>query len=240
MRHRQTSGAGSSGARPGMVVFALSALGALLAVAADGSAGPWAGFAVTLAAALVGGGTLWQQRGQLEQRVAEMAKRRRADLAQAAELELRHRTETDRLRAELDHEQQYSTLVQDQLTRARRQLEEERAGRRAAERELDGLIGWQGVVRAQAEPAPAPADRAETQAPADKRMRGQHAKPGSDKVFRPFVDQHLAGAPGAVSEAALAMAPVIDPVPSADPVLDLTAYDETLEFSVRDLRGGVA
>ena len=220
-----------------MVVFALSALGALLALVANGSAGPWAGFVVTLAAALVGGGTLWQQRGQLEQRVAEMAKRRRADLAQSAELELRHRTETDRLRAELDHEQQYSTLVQDQLTRARRQLEEERAGRRAAERELDALIGWQGPPRAKAEPAAA---AAETQAPADKRTRGQHARPGSDKVFRPFVEQHLAGAPGAVSEAALAMAPVIDPVPAADPVLDLTAYDETLEFSVRDLRGGVA
>jgi len=224
-----------------MVVFALSALGALLAVAADGSAGPWAGFVVTLAAALVGGGTLWQQRGQLEQRVAEMAKRRRADLAQAAELELRHRTETDRLRAELDHEQQYSTLVQDQLTRARRQLEEERAARRAAERELDALIGWQGPLPLDAEPAVAvPTDKAETQTPADKRTRGQHARPGSDKVFRPFVEQHLAGAPGAVSEAALAMAPVIDPVPSVDPVLDLTAYDETLEFSVRDLRGGVA
>ena len=220
-----------------MVVFALSALGVLLALAANGSAGPWAGFVVTLAAALVGGGTLWQQRGQLEQRVAEMAKRRRADLAQSAELELRHRTETDRLRAELDHEQQYSTLVQDQLTRARRQLEEERAGRRAAERELDALIGWQGPPRAEAEPAEGAAEPA---APADKRTRGQHARPGSDKVFRPFVEQHLAGAPGAVSEAALAMAPVIDPVPSADPVLDLTAYDETLEFSLRDLRGGVA
>src|SRR5438445_3756482 len=119
MRHRQTSGAGSSGARPGMVVLALSALGGLLAVTANGSAGPWAGFVVTLAAALVGGATLWQQRGQLELRVAEMAKRRRADLTQAAEFELRHRTESERLRAELDHEQQYSTLVQDQLTRAR-------------------------------------------------------------------------------------------------------------------------
>lgn len=222
-----------------MVVFALSALGALLAVAADGSAGPWAGFAVTLAAALVGGGTLWRQRGQLEQRIAEMAKRRRADLAQAAELELRHRTETDRLRAELDHEQQYSTLVQDQLTRARRQLEQERTARRAAERELDALIGWHAPPRPDAELAES-ADRAETQAPADRKTRGQHAKPGSDKVFRPFVEQHLAGAPGAVSAAALAMAPVIDPVPAVDPVLDLTAYDETLEFSVRDLRGGVA
>jgi hypothetical protein len=229
-----------------MVVFALSALGVLLALAANGSAGPWTGFVVTLAAALIGGGTLWQQRGQLEQRVAEMAKRRRSDLAQAAELELRHRTETDRLRAELDHEQQYSTLVQDQLTRARRQLEEERAARRAAERELDALVGWQGQMRAEAgKPAPG-ADRAKgkAQGPAEKEKkaptRGQHAKPGSDPVFRPFVDQHLAGAPGAVSEAALAMAPVIDPVPAADPVLDLTAYDETLEFSLRDLRGGVA
>ena len=230
-----------------MVVFALSSLGVLLALAANGSAGPWAGFVVTLAAALIGGGTLWQQRGQLEQRVAEMAKRRRADLAQSAELELRHRTETDRLRAELDHEQQYSTLVQDQLTRARRQLEEERAGRRAAERELDALVGWQGQMRVEAGKGAPSAEKAEGgkgQAAAAKEKkaptRGQHAKPGSDPVFRPFVDQHLAGAPGTVSEAALAMAPVIGPDPATDSVLDLTAYDETLEFSLRDLRGGVA
>lgn len=226
-----------------MVVFGLSGLGAVLTLTANGPTGPWAGFTVTLAAAAIGGGALWQQRGQLEQRVAEMAKRRRADLAQSAEHELRHRTETDRLRAELDHEQQYSTLVQDQLTRARRQLEEERVARRAAERELDTLIGWQGRLPAEAK---ASADKAEAKAGAaadqKAKTRGQHARPGSDPVFRPFVDQHLAGAPGSVSEAALAMAPVIDPVASVDvdSVLDLTAYDETLEFSVRDLRGGVA
>jgi hypothetical protein len=38
-----------------------------------------------------------------------------------------------------------------------------------------------------------------------------------------------------VSDAALAMAPVIGAV-DLDGVLDLTAYDETVEFSVRDVK----
>jgi hypothetical protein len=212
-----------------MAVFVLTASGVVLAPSLGGSAGPWTGFAVATAAALIGGGTLWQQRGQLEQRVAELAKRRRSDLAQAAEAELRHRAEADRLRAELDHEQQYSTLVQEQLNRARRQLEDERAARRAAERELDALTtgsGWRVQTQQYARPAapkPAAASAAESAAAA------------TDRPFRPFME-HVAS----VSEAALAMAPVIEPAPAADAVLDLTAYDETLEFAVRDVRGGVA
>jgi|SRR5579883_3147338 hypothetical protein len=221
MRHRQTSGAGSSGARPGIAVFLLTALGAVLALTVQGSAGAWTGYVVVTVAALTGGGTLWMQRGWLEQRSAEMARRRRADLAQAVEAELRHRAEADRLRAELEHEQQYSGLVQDQLTRARRQLEQERAARRAAERELDELTAaWEQRTLDSAEPAP---------------VEEEPVRPETRQPFRPF-----AGHAGAVSEAALAMAPVIEPTPAADAVLDLTAYDETLEFSVRDMRGGVA
>jgi hypothetical protein len=204
-------------------VFLLTALGALLALAVQGSAGAWAGYATVTVAALIGGGTLWMQRGWLEQRSTEMARRRRADLAQAVEAELRHRAEADRLRAELEHEQQYSGLVQDQLSRARRQLEQERAARRAAERELDELAAvWDERTLDAAEPAP------KDEEPAQPDIH--HHQP-----FRPF-----AGSAGAVSEAALAMAPVIEPTPAADAVLDLTAYDETLEFSVRDVRGGVA
>jgi hypothetical protein len=226
MRHRQTSGAGSTGARPGIAVFLLTALGAVLAFAVDGSAGAWAGYTVVTVAALVGGGTLWMQRGWLEQRSAEMARRRRADLAQAVEAELRHRAEADRLRAELEHEQQYSGLVQDQLTRARRQLEQERAARRAAERELDELTAvWEERTFESAEPAP------QEEAPAQSEIRQSEIS----QPFRPF-----AGHVGGVSEAALAMAPVIEPTPAADAVLDLTAYDETLEFSVRDVRNGIA
>jgi hypothetical protein len=230
MRHRQTSGAGSLGARPGITVFVLTASGLVLAPSLGGSAGPWTGFAMMTAAALIGGGTLWQQRGQLEQRVAELAKRRRADLAQAAQTELRHRAETDRLCAELDHEQQYSTLVQDQLTRARRQLEDERAARRAAERELDALTTGSGTGRYGQSQQFA---QATIPQPAKPEPVADEVAPG--RPFRPFVE-HLAS----VSEAALAMAPVIEPTPAADAVLDLTAYDETLEFSVRDVRGGVA
>lgn len=223
MRHRQTSGAGSSGARPGIAVFLLTALGAVLVVTVQGSAGAWTGYAVVTVAALTGGGTLWMQRGWLEQRSAEIARRRRADLAQAVEAELRHRAEADRLRAELEHEQQYSGLVQEQLTRARRQLEQERAARRAAERELDQLTAaWEERTAGSAQTARLP----EVEEP---------AQPVMHQPFRPF-----AGHAGAVSEAALAMAPVIEPTPAADAVLDLTAYDETLEFSVRDVRGRTA
>ena len=223
MRHRQTSGAGLSGARPGIAVFLLTALGAVLALTVQGSAGAWTGYVVVTIAALTGGGSLWMQRGWLEQRSAEMARRRRADLAQSVESELRHRAEADRLRAELEHEQQYSGLVQDQLTRARRQLEQERAARRAAERELDELTAvWEERTLDSAEPG----RRSEEEEP---------AQPAARQPFRPF-----AGQAGAVSEAALAMAPVIEPAPAADAVLDLTAYDETLEFSVRDVRNGIA
>ncbi|HLK43455.1 MAG TPA: hypothetical protein VKV34_08940, partial [Thermoleophilia bacterium] len=65
MRHRQTSGAGSSGARPGIAVFLLTALGAVLALTVQGSAGAWTGYVVVTVAALTGGGTLWMQRGWL-------------------------------------------------------------------------------------------------------------------------------------------------------------------------------
>src|SRR6266568_180346 len=113
MRHRQTTGAGSSGARPSITVLLLTAAGGGLAVGLDQPAGVWAGYGTVSVAALLGCAALWKQRG------------------------LRERAELERLRAELEHEQQYSTLIQDQLARAREQVDRERSARRAAERELD-------------------------------------------------------------------------------------------------------
>src|SRR5258708_24190957 len=149
MRHRQTTGAGPSGARPSIIVFMLTAVGGGLAAGLSEPAGAWAGYGTASVAALVGCGTLWQQRGLLERRAKEMARRRRADLDASATTEQRNRAEIERLRADLEHEQQYSALVQDQLGRAREQLERERAARRAAERELDALTGadgWQAAA----------------------------------------------------------------------------------------------
>jgi hypothetical protein len=276
MRHRQTTGAGSSGARPSIVVLILTAAGGGLAAGLGQPAGPWAGYGVASAAALVGCGTLWQQRGLLERRAKETARRLRTELDAAAAAQQRHGAETERARAELEHEQQYSLLIQDQLTRAREQLERERAARRDAERELDALTGaggWQSGAssmltssalltveepRASAQPAailPVGPDRipARPAAPAPTglsaaRRRGWQVVDGedadgedelaaaeADRLYRPFIDQ-LSAAAVPVSDAALAMAPVIGAA-DLDGVLDLTAYDETVEFSIRELKG---
>jgi hypothetical protein len=263
----------------------LTAAGGGLAVGLGQPAGAWAGYGTTSIAAIIGFGTLWQQRGLVERRVKEMARRRRADLDALAVAEQRHRTELERVRTELEHEQQYSILIQDQLTRAREQLERERAARRTAERELDALTGsdsWptatSSLVLTVEEPpdgrvtaaskdvdgdedgsaqSPRTGTRPATAAPAAKnsgtqsgnaaaRRRGwqvvdgngadgdEAPLPESDRLYRPFIDQ-LAAAQVPVSEAALAMAPVIGSA-DLDGVLDLTAYDETLEFSVREIK----
>lgn len=278
----------------------LTAAGGGLAVGLGQPAGAWAGYGVSSAAAILGFGTLWQQRGLLERRAKEMARRRRGDLDALAIADHRHRTETERLKADLEHEQQYSALIQDQLTRAREQLERERAARRAAERELDALTGSDGwrpgqssLVLTVEEPAsgrtafnravpdeaaaasrvggdetadgprtdarpagteplsaqPTAARSAGAQsgnAIAAARRRGWQVVDGSgaaggegpgenDRLYRPFID-HSAAAQVPVSEAALAMAPVIG-AEDLDGVLDLTAYDETVEFSVREIKG---
>lgn len=306
MRHRQTTGAGPSGTRPSIAILMMTAAGGGLAAGLGQPAGAWAGYGVSSIAAVLGFAALWQQRGLLERRAKEMARRRRADLDALAVADLRHRTEAERLKADLEHEQQYSILIQDQLTRARQQLERERAARRIAERELDALTGsdgWQpgtsslvltveepaseraftqtrqaggdeaaGAPHATAQSAtaqPAAAQPGTTapataQSPAAKgsakgagtqggnaaaaaRKRGWHVVDGDgaeeneapsgehDRLYRPFVD-HVNGAQTSVSEAALAMAPVIGAA-DLDGVLDLTAYDETVEFSVREIKG---
>ena len=286
MRHRQTTGAGPSGTRPSIAILMMTAAGGGLAVGLGQPAGAWAGYGTSSIAAVLGFGTLWQQRGLLERRAKEMARRRRTDLDALAFAEQRHRTELDRVKAELEHEQQYSLLIQDQLTRAREQLERERAARRTAERELDALTGsdsWpsatSSLVLTVEEPAGGRAAAAASQgidgeesgrpssAPAAKNSSAQNgnaaarrrgwqvvdgngAEGGADghetdgsgapaaqteRLYRPFIDQ-LAAAQVPVSEAALAMAPVIGSA-DLDGVLDLTAYDETVEFSVREIKG---
>ena len=276
MQHRQTTGAGPSGTRPSIIVLLLTAAGGGLAVALDQPAGAWAGYGTTTAAALIGFGTLWQQRGLLERRAKEMARRRRADLSAASAADQRQRGQIERLRTELEHEQQYSALVQGQLTRAREQLDRERAAWHEVERELDALTGtggWQlssaralltveepGVAH-EADEAPdggsPTADDSPrivarpavplSEAAAAAQRRGWQIVDGegdeddvrepaeADRLYRPFIDQ-LSTATVPVSDAALAMAPVIGAA-DLDGVLDLTAYDETVEFSVRELKG---
>ncbi len=288
MRHRQTTGAGPSGTRPSIAILMLTAAGGGLAAGMGQPAGAWAGYGVSSVAAILGFGTLWQQRGLLERRAKEMARRRRDDLDALAVAEQRHRTEAERLKTELEQEQQYSVLIQDQLARAREQLERERSARRAAERELDALTGtdgWQpatsSLVLTVEEPAsgrsakaskdtdgeeqadgPRTATRPTTTSPitaqpgakdpgaqggnaaarrrgwqvvdGDGADRGEHPAGETDRLYRPFIDQ-LAAAQVPVSEAALAMAPVIGAA-DLDGVLDLTAYDETVEFSVREIK----
>ncbi|MGH6655763.1 MAG: hypothetical protein ACRDVE_11215 [Actinocrinis sp.] len=327
-----------SGARPGIVVFALTAAGGGLAVGLDQPAGAWAGYGVASLAAVIGFSTLWQQRGLLERRAQEAARRRRVDLEAASAADLRHDTEIERARADLEHEQQYSALIQGQLTRAREQLERERAARRAAERELDVLTGpgtWQpgmpsvlltveepreaatpeavelrtaeqrsgeqrsggrqsgerqsaaaqpvevapreaaavseadaGVAPVRDEPLPvarlmtaqpAAAEPQAPEAPASDKVpaqrgegsaalrRGWQVVDGDDedddvlsaaeaeRLYRPFIDRLDPPAAAPVSDAALAMAPVI--AAELDGLLDLTAYDETVEFSVREIKG---
>lgn len=296
MRHRHTTGAGPSGARPSIVVLLLIAAGGGLTAGFGQPGGVWAGYGTASVAALVGCGTLWQQRGLMERHAKEMAKRRRGDLEEAAVTARRHQIELERLRIDLEHERQYSGLIQDQLTRTRDQLDKERAARRAAERELDTVTGaarWPAakpsVVLTVEEPLPnrEAAEQVTSDAavksdavfksdavkgePANSGMsaaqrrgwqildgdgadetdaigggsidaRSIHAVPIDDEsidavadlLYRPFIDQ-LAAVTVPVSDAALAMAPVIAAV-DHDDILDLTAYDETVEFAAPEMK----
>lgn len=278
MRHRQTTGAGPSGTRPGLAVLALTVAGGGLAAAFGQPGGVWAGYGAATVAALIGCVTVWRQRGLLDRHAEEIASRRRTDLDEAALAVQQSRAELDRVRAELDHEQQYSILIQDQLSRARELLERERTARRAAERELDALTGATGwpaakpsvkanleqpatgrVTAAKAQEPGVPVKQASAEEPqtagspgpalsglSAAQRRGWQVVDGdaeddadsfaaeTDRLYRPFID-HLAAAAVPVSDAALAMAPVIGAVASDD-VLDLTAYDETVEFSVREIK----
>lgn len=142
MRHRQISGAGPLGTRTGITIAVLVVVGLVCTVTVGQPAGVWIGYFLSAGGAVLGFSGLWWRRGMLERQVKEMAKRRRADLARIAVAEQRHQAEADRLRTELEHEQQYSALVKDQLQRARRQLDEQRTARLTAEREIDALAAW--------------------------------------------------------------------------------------------------
>jgi hypothetical protein len=265
----------------------------------------WAGYGTASVAALIGCGTLWQQRGLLERHAKEMARRRRADLDKASVVAQGYANDIERAQAELEHERQYSILIQDQLSRAREQLDKERAARRAAERELDtltGTAGWhagrrsmlltveeplenradgaqdeEAIASSLVEQQPAAESKTTVQPSSVQPSTGQSTtvpptttgpvttdpaaplRPGlaaaqrrgwqimdgegedaetlaaeTDRLYRPFIDQ-LTPATVPVSDAALAMAPVIGAVDSDD-ILDLTAYDETVEFSVREMK----
>ncbi len=240
MRHRQTTGAGPWGARPSIVVLMLTAAGGGLTAGLGQTGGAWAGYGAASLAALVGCGALWQQRGLLERHSSELARRRRAELDEAAAAELRHEADLARVRAELEHEQQYSALIQDQLTRAREQIERERAARRTAEQELDALTGAAGWPVGETVPQPRSAGTAAAQrrgwqvVDGDGEQDADVTAAETDRLYRPFIDQ-LAPATVPVSDAALAMAPVIAQA-DVDGILDLTAYDETVEFSVREIK----
>ena len=253
MRHRQTSGAGPSGARPVIIVLSLTVAAGLLAVTVARPHGDWPAYGTATVAALFGAAALWRQRLVHERRIRQAVRDRRADQDAANGARNASREEITRLRLEVEHEQQYTTMIQEQLTRARLQLEEERRARLAAEREADKLSRWRAVAQpavaaaAEAvtslrgslgEPAVAQERRPPLAAVPVAEPRG--AEPGdaldrAERMYRPFIDRLAAP----VSEAALAMAPVIGPR-SGDEVLDLTAYDETQEFSVRERRRGLA
>lgn len=122
MRHRQNAGRGFSWAACGAAISVLLAAAVLAAVGLGGSAGPWTGFLLAAAAGLLGVGLAAAGRRVADRQAKEFARRRRADLARVAVAEHRLRAETERLRAGLDHEQQYSALLRDQLQQSRRRI----------------------------------------------------------------------------------------------------------------------
>jgi hypothetical protein len=260
MRHRQNSGAGPSGVRPSIFVFVLLSASTVPAVLLRDPVGPWIAYASAALGASVGVGTLWTQRGLMERRAEDMARRRRADLASAGESEEKHRLELERVRAELEQEQQYTAVVRDQLNRLRTAAEQERQLRIVAERQVDTvtealaaagaslpgdlLDNPQGQFVATWKPVEQPIPEAVAT------PRGSASTPvmpaeivdetSDDLLYRPFVEMiELAAVGSVVSPAALAMAPVLDLSGEGDDeggVLDLTAYDQTVEFSVQGLR----
>jgi hypothetical protein len=276
MRHRQNSGAGTSGGRPSIVAFTFLCGSAIPAVLISEPGGPWIAYGVAAFSAGIGVCALWARRGLMERRIEEMAGRRRSDLALAGEAQQRHRAEIERMCAELENEQQYTTVLQDQLIRLRTVVEHERQLRLAAERQADTAaraLAGAGRLPVRPEPMAAPQPFVEPE-PVARRQAPQTATPAAadlppvapaqapptqavspqaapardadmdrdfsdELLYRPFIEMAAVESP--LSPAALAMAPVLglDTGTGAeeDDVLDLIAYDQTVEFSVRALRG---
>lgn len=232
MRHRQNSGAGTSGGRPSILAFTFLCGSAAPAVLAHDSAGLWTAYGLAAFGAAVGVCSLWARRGLMERRIEEMAGRRRSDLALAGEAQQRHRAEIERMRAELENEQQYTGVLQDQLIRLRAAVEQERRLRLTAERQVDTAARALAGAHLGAVPDdPALLDLPAPDADVD-------ADFSEELLYRPFIEMAAVESP--LSPAALAMAPVLGPDDGAedeDDVLDLIAYDQTVEFSVRALRG---
>jgi hypothetical protein len=219
MRHRQNSGAGPSGVRPSIFVFVLLSASTIPAIVLRDPMGPWIAYASTAVGAAIGVGALWTQRGLVERRVEAMAGRRRADLATAGETEQRHLDELERVRAELEEERQYTAVIREQLNRLRTVAEEERQLRITAERQVDSVTRTlAGEVL--------PVDDAALPHPVPAAQEALESEAADDLLYRPFIE----------------MAPVLDLSGESDRegVLDLTAYDQTVEFSVQTLRRKIA